>query len=186
VAAPATASGKTTPLLITGQPGRSASVVDPRARRPAIARAADLGRGDRWFVSFAASPAILLFPPTACEGVMPGIVSSALNESGADLRRRLIAIYAVLNRRQCSHLALGARRPGRSADPARDGAACLHVRPAPRGRRRPYRGDRQCYPQADAARPAAGRRRLLLCARLLCRHSVPIGRRRVRRDSAHL
>ena len=47
VAAPATVSGKTTPPMITGQLGRSASVVDPRARRPAIARAADLGRGDR-------------------------------------------------------------------------------------------------------------------------------------------
>jgi hypothetical protein len=33
--------------------GRSASVVDPRARRPAIARAADFRRGDRWFVSVA-------------------------------------------------------------------------------------------------------------------------------------
>jgi nickel/cobalt transporter (NiCoT) family protein len=27
---------------------------------------------------------------------MPGLVSSVLNEGGADLRRRLIAIYAVL------------------------------------------------------------------------------------------
>lgn len=27
---------------------------------------------------------------------MPGIVSNVLNEGGADLRRRLIAIYAVL------------------------------------------------------------------------------------------
>ena len=27
---------------------------------------------------------------------MPGIVSSVLNDGGADLRRRLIAIYAVL------------------------------------------------------------------------------------------
>src|SRR5208282_3132827 len=68
VAAPATVSGKTTPLVITGQPGRSASVVDPRARRPAIARAADLGRGDRWFVSFAASPAIVLFSPNSMRG----------------------------------------------------------------------------------------------------------------------
>ncbi len=35
-------------------------------------------------------------PPTACESVMPGIVSGVLNKGGADLRRRLIAIYAVL------------------------------------------------------------------------------------------
>src|SRR5208337_2552535 len=68
VAAPATVSGETTPLMITGKPGRSASVVDPRARRPAIARAADLGRGDRWFVSFAAPPAIVLFPLNSMRG----------------------------------------------------------------------------------------------------------------------
>jgi nickel/cobalt transporter (NiCoT) family protein len=35
-------------------------------------------------------------PPTACESVMPGIVSGVLNKGGADLRHRLIAIYAVL------------------------------------------------------------------------------------------
>ena len=38
VAAPATVSGETTPRRITGKPGRSAFVLDPRARRPAIAR----------------------------------------------------------------------------------------------------------------------------------------------------
>jgi high-affinity nickel-transport protein len=54
------------------------------------------GEVNRWSVSFAACPAIVLFPPTACEGVMPGIASSVLNKGGADLRRRLIAIYAVL------------------------------------------------------------------------------------------
>ena len=43
-----------------------------------------------------APPAIALFFLTACEGVMPGIVSTVLNEGGADLRGRLIAIYAVL------------------------------------------------------------------------------------------
>jgi nickel/cobalt transporter (NiCoT) family protein len=36
------------------------------------------------------------FSSTACEGAMPGIVSTVLNEGGADLRRRLIAVYAVL------------------------------------------------------------------------------------------
>jgi hypothetical protein len=46
VAAPATVSGETTPLMITGRLGRSAFVVDPLARRSAIARAADLRRVD--------------------------------------------------------------------------------------------------------------------------------------------
>jgi high-affinity nickel-transport protein len=45
---------------------------------------------------FAASPAIALCSLTACEGVMPGFVARILNEGDADLRRRLIAIYAVL------------------------------------------------------------------------------------------
>jgi nickel/cobalt transporter (NiCoT) family protein len=36
------------------------------------------------------------FSSTACEGVVPGIVSSVLNEGAADLRRRLLAVYAVL------------------------------------------------------------------------------------------
>ncbi len=54
------------------------------------------GAVNRWSVYFAACPAIGLFPPTACEGVMPGIASNVLNEGGADLRRRLITMYAVL------------------------------------------------------------------------------------------
>jgi hypothetical protein len=47
VAAPATVSDETAPPTITGKLGRSASVVDPRARRPAIVRAAARVRGDR-------------------------------------------------------------------------------------------------------------------------------------------
>jgi high-affinity nickel-transport protein len=45
---------------------------------------------------FAASPAIVLFSSTACEGVMPGFVARILNEGDADRRRRLIAIYSIL------------------------------------------------------------------------------------------
>src|SRR5271167_2138831 len=56
VAAPATVSGETTPLMITGKPGRSASVVNPRARRPAIAREADLGRGEPMVCILGAHP----------------------------------------------------------------------------------------------------------------------------------
>jgi high-affinity nickel-transport protein len=41
-------------------------------------------------------PRSCCFSPTACEGVMPATISKVLNESGPDLRRRLIAIYAVL------------------------------------------------------------------------------------------
>ena len=62
---------------------------------------------------------------------------------------------------------LGLLRPARQHRPVRLGVPRLHVRPAPRRRRRPYRGDRQFDPQAHAAGPAAGRRRLLLLARPL-------------------
>jgi hypothetical protein len=41
---------------------------------------------------------------------MPGLVSTVLSEGSANLRRRLIAIYARSPRRQYSHLGLGARR----------------------------------------------------------------------------
>jgi high-affinity nickel-transport protein len=41
-------------------------------------------------------PRSCCFSSTACEGVMSGIVSNVLNKSGAGVRRRLIAIYAIL------------------------------------------------------------------------------------------
>jgi nickel/cobalt transporter (NiCoT) family protein len=41
-------------------------------------------------------PRSCCFSATACEGVMSGIVSTVLNTGGADLRRRLLAIYVVL------------------------------------------------------------------------------------------
>jgi high-affinity nickel-transport protein len=41
-------------------------------------------------------PRSCCFSSAACEGVMSGIVSNVLNKSGAGVRRRLIAIYAIL------------------------------------------------------------------------------------------
>jgi nickel/cobalt transporter (NiCoT) family protein len=70
---------------LTREPGDLPSLVQPIS-----------GEVNRWPVFSGRTPAIALFFPTACEGVMPGIVSTIVNEGGADLRRRLIAIYAVL------------------------------------------------------------------------------------------
>ena len=77
----------------------------------------------------------------------------------------------------CSTSAPGASRsPPRSVpDPPADGPPRLHVRPAPRRRRRPHRGDRQHDPQAHAGRPAAGRRGPLLLARPLDDRRRPVG-----------
>ena len=61
------------PFMTTGKPGRSASGVDPRARRPAIARAADLGRGEPCRVDAARARGRAVFRSNACEGVMPEI-----------------------------------------------------------------------------------------------------------------
>ena len=59
---------------------------------------------------------------------------------------------------------LGSRPCDPASFPAAAGNrdACLHLRPAPRAGCRPHLGDRQCHPQADAGRPAAGAGRLLL------------------------
>ena len=87
----------------------------------------------------------------------------------------------VLARGVAAAVRLRRRRPGaprrrvgalplllRPVPPARrprpDG---LPVRPAPRLRRRPHRGDRQHHPQAPRRGQAAGRRRVLLLARAL-------------------
>ena len=83
---------------------------------------------------------------------MPGICLTDLNDGDADLRGRLIAIYAVLIGGE--YLSSGSGRWSHSGDPGAvgHGVARLYVRSAARGRRRPHRGDRQRDPQADAAR----------------------------------
>jgi high-affinity nickel-transport protein len=71
---------------LTCEPGDLPSLVQPIS-----------GEVNRWSVVLGRTPVIALFSATACEGVMPGIVSTVLNEGAAsNLRRRLIAVYAVL------------------------------------------------------------------------------------------
>ncbi len=67
--------------------------------------------------------------------------------------------------RQRAGVGLGADRISRLPGTGRHRVSRLHVRPAPRRRRRPYRGDRQRDAQADAGGQTAGFGRLVLLAR---------------------
>ena len=69
------------------------------------------------------------------------------------------------------------------------GHAGLHVRPAPRVRRRSHRGDRQHHAEAAPGRQAAARRRVLLLARATrrsCSRSSPASRSPPRRSNSSI
>ena len=160
-----------------GNLGRPVAGDDPRARRPA----------------------------GAARRTAPRSVRPSARAERASQPKRMRGCHAWTCLRQLRVSNLEAKRPGRSRSADRTlrvpvaanilvwiwatspsttiavlfGSAFLAytLRPAPRRRRRPYRCDRQFDPQADAARPASGRRGLLFLARSLNRRRAAVGRR---------
>ena len=114
---------------------------------------------------------------------MLALLSRTLRQPAA-LRRPITGIYAAADPRQSGGVGMGGAGVSGPAGPARHRVAGLWVRPAPRGRRRPYRGDRQRDPQTDARGKAAGRGRLVLCDGPLDRRDPGRGRRGRHGDGA--
>ncbi len=73
----------------------------------------------------------------------------------------------ALDRDESRRVGGGVSRVPVASGAARNGAAGLYVRAAPRRRRRPHLRDRQRYAQADARGTASDRRRVFLFARAL-------------------
>ena len=176
-AAPQLYAASLPPVMATGKPGRPATGIDPRARRPAVAARSGCKNGpSRPFVAIAPARDV----SNACEGVMPGLVSGICGRAPSERSPPADRSVRGSHRGEYSRLGLGLRRAARQCGALRFGLPRLHVRPAPCPRRRSYRGDRQFDPQADAAGPATGRRRALFLARPFDGRRGAVGRRRLR------
>ena len=164
------------PVMATGKPGRPATGIDPRARRPAVAARSGCKMGRRGRSSRSRRTRCLQRMRGRHAGSCFGNLGRAPSERSPPADRSVRGSH----RREYSRLGLGLRRAARQCGALRLGLPRLHVRPAPCRRRRSYRGDRQFDPQADAAGPATGRRRALFLARPFDGRRRAVGRRRLR------